>query len=159
MPLLTSSAVTITAQNNAFKTHNDSIETWLPALRYWMSRFDTLGNTAFESPHTEVCAPKIIISAHEMFTIFVAILIAKQSMNLLPRVFRYALWERPSDFYHTRVAHKSWRDVKFPMLFGMGPVSWLLYRYLHPNIYTGWVGCEFQCSPHEVCIAFCSLVF
>ena len=94
-----------------------------------------------------------------MFTILVANLVTKQSMNLLPRVFRYALSERHSDFHHKRVAHKYWRDVRFPMLFGMGPVSWLLYRYLHPKIYTGWVRCEFQCSPHEVCIAFCSLFF
>ena len=33
---------------------------------------DALGNSAFESPHTEVCAPKILISAHKMFAIFVA---------------------------------------------------------------------------------------
>ena len=94
-----------------------------------------------------------------MFTIFVAILIAKQSMNLLPRVFRYALWERHSNFYHIRVAHKYWREVRFPMLFGMGPVSWLSNRPLHPNMYTGWVRSKFQCSPHMLCIAFYSLFF
>ena len=33
---------------------------------------DALGNSAFESPHTEVCAPKIIISGHMVFAIFVA---------------------------------------------------------------------------------------
>ena len=94
-----------------------------------------------------------------MFTILVTNLITKQSMNLLPRVFRYALWGRHSDFYHTRVAHKNRRDVRFPMLFGMGPFSSLLDRSLHPQIYTDWVRSEFQCSPHEVCIAFCSLFF
>ena len=26
-------------------------------------------------------------------------------------------------------------------------------------MYTGWVGCVFECSPHEVCIAFCTLFF
>ena len=33
---------------------------------------DALGNTYFESPNTEVCAPKIVISAHKMFPIIVA---------------------------------------------------------------------------------------
>ena len=33
---------------------------------------DALGNSAFESPHTEVCAPKILISGHKVFAIFVA---------------------------------------------------------------------------------------
>ena len=33
-------------------------------------------------------------------------------------------------------AHKYLRDVIFPMLFGIEPVSWLLYRALHSNIQT-----------------------
>ena len=73
-----------------------------------------------------------------------------QSINLLPRVFRYALCERHSDFYHRRVAHKSWRDVRFPMLFGMGLVNKFPLRSLHPNTTTAWIRSEFQCLPHEV---------
>ena len=56
--------------------------------------------------------------------------------------------ERNTPIFTTRVAHKSWRDVKYPMLFGMGPVSWLSFRHLHPNICTR-VGLGVKCYIHK----------
>ena len=80
-----------------------------------------------------------------MFAIFVA----KIWFQSYLWMFRYALWERPSDFQHTRVAHKFWRDVKFPKLSGMGPVNKLLLKFLHPNICTQ-VGLGVKCSVHHM---------
>ena len=66
-----------------------------------------------------------------------------------PKGVRYALWERHSDFYHTRAAHRSWRDVRFPKMSGMGPVNWLYCRYLHPNVCSR-VGLEVNFNVHHM---------
>ena len=58
----------------------------------------------------------------------------KASMNLLPRLFRHALWERTTKYFTQKGAHKYARLVKFPMLFGMEPVKLLTCRALHPNV-------------------------
>ena len=38
------------------------------------------------------------------------------------------------------------------MLFGMELVNWFRERFLHPNLFRGWVRCEIQCSPHHICM-------
>ena len=62
----------IPAQINPFKAHNDYIETKIFTWKLRMLIPNDPGNSSSASRHTEVCAPKIIISAHKMFAIFVA---------------------------------------------------------------------------------------
>ena len=53
-----------------------------------------------------------------------------------------------------KMAHKFVRDVKFPMLLGMGPVRLLFPSSLHPIHKRGLCRCEILCSPRQVYIAF-----
>ena len=56
------------------------------------------------------------------------------SMNLLQGV--WVLVIESLQFLTPKGAHKLWRFVKFPMLSGMRPVSWLDWRSLQPNVRT-----------------------
>ena len=97
-----------------------------------MSDSDVLGNAVFKSPHTEVYVPKMIV-------IFVANVQFHSIHESSPRGVQTCLVFETLLFFTQKLAHKYRRIVKFPMLSGMGPVNWLLDRFLHPNIRT-WVG-------------------
>ena len=71
----------------------------------------------------------------------------KASMNLLQEV--WGLLIEFLQFLKPKGAHNNIRDVKFPMLFGMAPVSWLNPRFLHPNILT-WVGFGVKFNVHHI---------
>ena len=78
-------------------------------------------------------------------------------MILLPKVFTHALRERQSNFLTQKWAHNSWRDVKFPMPSGMGPVNRLLKRSLHPYTHTRRGGFSVKLNVH--CMSYALLLF
>ena len=78
------------------------------------------------------------------------------SMNLLQGVS--VLLIESLHFLTPKGAYKFWRFVKFPMLFGMRPVSWFLEKDLRPEVHTRIrFTVKLKTSPHQVCIAFFSL--
>ena len=80
---------------------------------------------------------------------------------LHPRIFSmvWGLVIESLQFLKSKGAHKFWRFVKFPILFGMGPVSRLPKRYLHPNVHTQVrVGVKFKVN-HIKCALHSTLCF
>ena len=58
------------------------------------------GNATTESPHTEVCASKVCSTPLRCFPSLLQKWGFRVSIYPLPRVFRHALWEWPSNFTH-----------------------------------------------------------
>ena len=56
------------------------------------------------------------------------------SMHLLQGVWVFVI--ESLHLLTPKGAHNFWRFVKYPMLFGMGPVRWLLVRSLQPKLRT-----------------------